>query len=151
MTEKIDVFFLDTEFNSLNGQLISLALVPMNEGTRPFYRELTLTEVIDPWVAEHVIPLLDGDPVDLPQFQQELEAYLNKFQEVLIIADWPDDIAYLNKAFITGPGTAIKTPPMMLCLDRRIDEVESKKPHHALYDATANRRFFIDHLLTKKQ
>lgn len=140
-----NIFFIDTEFNGYQGQLISLALVPV-VGDDYFYRETHLVEDPDPWVARHVLEKLDGCAISIEQIQQELEEYLSPYEQVTIIADWPDDIKYFNELLITGPGKAIKTPLINCVLDRRIDG-KSTVPHHAQYDAVANRKYYLTHLV----
>jgi hypothetical protein len=140
-------YFIDTEFNGMGGQLISMALAPEDLTHPVFYRELRLKEPLETWVVENVITKLDDAPVDYETFQKDLEAFLAEVGDCTIIADWPDDITYFTKALITGPGTAIQTPAITLVLDRRIDGVESATPHHAMADAVANRKFYLTHNL----
>ena len=123
--------FLDTEFNSMGGELISIALVA--DDGYAFYEAIKTTEVIDPWVAEHVIPVLRKQPQALDFVQALLEQWLSQFDTVHVVADWPDDIAYFSRLLITGPGTRIDTPPLTMEI-LRID-AESAIPHNALADA----------------
>ena len=70
--------------------------------------------------------------------QQELQNFLNKYDSIEIIADWPDDIKYFCELMITAPGYMISTiPKMTFTLDRTLNGV-SEFPHHAYYDALAN-------------
>ncbi|MEJ5976475.1 hypothetical protein WG901_07505 [Novosphingobium sp. PS1R-30] len=55
-------YFLDAEYNGFGGELISIALVPEDEATAPFYAALVCAAPT-PWVAEHVLPMLDTMPV----------------------------------------------------------------------------------------
>jgi hypothetical protein len=125
--------FLDTEFNSFGGNLISLALVPESGPVPPFYEVL---ECLDPhpWVAEHVMPILGKAPISLEMFQRKLEAYLQTWWNCVIVADWPEDIAYLCKAMTTGPGTRIAYRRSMHFQLIDID-APSSLPHNALADA----------------
>lgn len=49
--------YIDCEFNGFGGQLISMALVA-EDGTE-FYEVVPLLEEVTPWVAEHVMPVLN--------------------------------------------------------------------------------------------
>jgi len=131
--------WIDCEFNSYLGELISLALV--DEDGRQFYRAVEITHLIDPWVAEHVMPILCTQPIPLPQFHDELQAFLMAYDTVHVIADWPEDIAHLMHAIITGPGERLNTPPLTMEVVR-ID-APSKVPHNALWDAIGIRDYML--------
>lgn len=97
--------YMDCEFNSFGGELISLALVPADPSVPSFYDVLYTDHlVIDPWVAAHVMPKLGKGGISLLAFQRLLECYLDKFDAIHVIADWPEDIAWLCRVMITGPG-----------------------------------------------
>lgn len=132
--------FIDCEFNGFNGELISMALVPADSS--PVFYEWLGCENPTVWVAENVIPKIGGImKISLEAFQNKLQAYLMQFDECHIVADWPDDIAYLCRALITGPGRRIDTPPLTLEVTR-IDAV-SNCPHFALADAFALRMAYL--------
>ena len=59
--------------------------------------------------------------------------FLGGFDDIHIIADWPEDIAHFCAALIVGPGERINTPLLMMSVVR-IEGV-SKIPHNALEDA----------------
>lgn len=139
-------FWIDTEFNGFEGDLISLALVA--ESGEMFYivRNALDTMEVDPWVQENVIPHLGKNPEgfniewsDDITSKHILERYLKQFDgEIEIISDWPEDVAHFCKFMITGPGYMINTVNRMtFAIDRTLD-VESEVPHNALYDAMAN-------------
>jgi hypothetical protein len=88
--------FIDTEFNGFDGELMSMALVPQWPELSPFYEELIIKEQYDPWVKENVVPLMDGTPVYYTEFQKRLTDYLSLYDpaEIIIVADWPDDVKY---------------------------------------------------------
>jgi hypothetical protein len=138
-SEVIMKLFIDGEWNSYRGDLISMALVPI-DGSDPFYEVLECDKP-DPWVKEHVMPKLYNLPITREHFWKRLEKFLMQYDEVEVIADWPEDISYFCNALITGPGTRINTPPLFMRVIR-IDTV-SKDPHNALADATALRDWFI--------
>lgn len=132
------LLFLDTEFNGMGGELISLALVPEpNSGCASFYEVIEHGKPI-PWVAEHVIPHLDRHPLSVDIFKHRLISYLKTFNDghVTLVADWPDDFKYLCESLITGPREAY-VPNMAL----QFTSVDCRplRPHNALSDAEALR------------
>lgn len=130
--------FIDGEWNSYGGELISLALVP--EIGEHFYEVLGCDNP-DPWVAENVMPKLGKGAITMALMQEFLEVYLSQFESVHIVADWPEDVMWFCKVLITGPGTRINTPPLSLEV-LRVDTV-SKNPHNALADAEALRSWWL--------
>lgn len=135
--------FLDTEFNGFGGKLISMALVAEDLSHRNFYKEITMTDRLDPWVKEHVVPHLILPPCSHWEFQQALAQYLWEVGDCTIVADWPDDIGYFCESLITGPGQMIS---FMHNIDFKLDlgiEYESKVPHNALHDAIAIRESYL--------
>jgi len=135
--------FLDTEFNGFVGKLISMALVPENDSKRTFYKEIEMTDQLDPWVRENVVPHLVLIPCSRYEFQQALSQYLWEIGDCTIIADWPDDIRYFCESLITGPGECLSLlHNMKFELDFGI-EYESLVPHNALHDARAIKEFYL--------
>jgi hypothetical protein len=135
--------FLDTEFNGFGGKLISMALVPEDKTKPEFYKELHITEQLEPWVRENVVPHLVLPPMGYGEFQDALANYLWNVGESIIIADWPDDIRYFCESLITGPGQMIN---LMNNVKFELDfgiEYESLVPHNALHDARAIRDFYM--------
>lgn len=130
--------FIDGEWNSYGGELISMALVP--EIGEHFYEVLGCDNP-DPWVAENVMTKLYKNQITMSEMQEKLEAYLSQFESVHIVADWPEDIMWFCKVLITGPGTRINTPPLSLEV-LRVDTV-STNPHYALADAGALRAWWL--------
>lgn len=132
--------FIDGEWNSYGGELISLALVA--EDGRSFYEVLGCDKP-DPWVAENVMPKLGKPWITLESLQEQLEIFLRQFEfdSVHIIADWPEDIMWFCKVLIIGPGTRLDTPPLTMEV-LRVDTV-SKNPHNALADAMALRDWYV--------
>ncbi len=133
--------FIDGEWNSYGGELISLALVC--EDGRIFY-EVLGCENPDQWVAENVMPKLAKPWIVLQSLQEQLENFLShyEFDSVHIIADWPEDIMWFCKVLVTGPGTRINTPPLTMQV-LRVDTVSSN-PHNALADAMALRDWYVN-------
>ena len=137
-------FFLDTEFNGFGGKLLSMALVPEDNSKPEFYKELEMNDQLHPWVRDNVVPHLFQPPVTRQQFQNALAQYLWEcHEEIIIIADWPDDIRYFCESLITGPGMMMKfVNNIKFELDFGI-EYESLVPHNALFDARAIRDFYM--------
>jgi hypothetical protein len=130
--------FIDTEFNEFGGDLISMALVA--EDGQEFYEVLNLEndEKYGSWVYFNVVPYLNKDPIDKQVFQAKLWAFINQWDDVHIIADWPDDIKYFCMSLITVPGMCIGTPlNLTMQIDRTLNTESSAIPHNALADARA--------------
>lgn len=130
--------WIDCEFNEFGGDLISMALVA--EDKQEFYEVLNLENdwKYGSWVFANVVPYLNKDPITKQLFQQKLWQFINQWEEVHIIADWPDDIRYFCAALITGPGMAINTPlKMTMQIDRELTTESSAILHNALEDAKA--------------
>ena len=145
-------YFLDTEYNGPGGELMSLALVP-DDGDDLYLTFKTSAPLVE-WVERHVTPYLDSVPEQLscPRLSREdaahaLERYLRHDDEVLIIADWPEDIAQFCDLMITGPGDMIDVRHVIFRLAPMSNfstAANSKVPHNALHDARSLR----DHVLT---
>ena len=134
--------FLDTEFNGFGGRLMSMALVPEDDSIGAWYCELEMKDQLDPWVKENVVPHMILVPSTRSQFQASLSSYLLQFQDITIVADWPDDIRYFCVSLITGPGERISMPSRIKFeLDLSI-EYESVVAHNALHDAIAIREYY---------
>lgn len=127
--------YIDTEFNSFKGKLISLALVAANGAE--FYQSIGCLNP-DPWVAQHVMPVIGIPAISIEVLRSNMADWLSQFDSVHLIADWPEDIQHFCETLITGPGTRINTPPMTMEIRRDLDAV-SKIPHNALEDARAIR------------
>jgi hypothetical protein len=134
--------FLDTEFNGFGGKLMSMALVPEDDRVPNWYCELVMTDQLHPWVKENVVPHMILVPSTMSQFQAKLTDYLFKFQDITIVADWPDDIRYFCESLITGPGERIVIPTKIKFeLDLNI-KYESAVAHNALHDAMGIREYY---------
>ena len=133
--------FIDCEFNEFGGDLISMALVA--EDGQEFYEVLNLEndEKYGSWVFTNVVPWLNKDPITKELFRQKLWAFINRWNDVHIIADWPDDIRYFCASLITGPGMVINTPlKLTMQIDRELSTESSAILHNALEDARAIKR-----------
>ncbi|QNK67833.1 3'-5' exoribonuclease [Variovorax sp. PAMC26660] len=143
--------WIDTEFNGHEGELISLALV--DEDGASFYRYVHCAEP-EPWVAANVLPVLGlyslaperkapasrqpSNVWTLAYLQRALAQWLEVYESIHLVADWPEDIAHFCRLLITGPGTRLDTPPLTMEIRRDLD-AESLVPHNALEDARAMR------------
>ena len=127
--------FIDTEFNEFRGKLISMAIV--DEDGDYFYESLGCDNP-GAWVAEHVMPIIDKQPISREEMQKRLWMFLSQYDAIHVIADWPEDIQHFCELLITGPGTRIDTPPLTMEVRRDLD-CASLMPHNALEDARAIR------------
>lgn len=147
MRERSSVFFIDTEFNEFGGELISLAIVPLH-GDQHFYEVLSC-DAPGPWVAQHVMPILNKPAISKALFQNRLAAYLFAIRqraggEVTIVADWPDDIRHLCESLIVGPGKMLGIGSgFTFALRTDLGTQQSALPHNALADAHALRDDYI--------
>lgn len=133
--------WIDCEFNGFGGDLISMALVA--DDGQEFYEVVYFENdyTYEPWVYENVIPHLNKKAIDKKVFQQKLHQFINQWDEVHIIADWPDDIKYFCMSLITGPGMSMNTPlKLTMQIDRELDTSSSAILHNALEDARAIKR-----------
>ena len=144
-------YFLDTEFTGFGGELLSLALVP-EYGDQEFYATLPLPCKIHPWVEKKVIPYLRHVPPGIDHHltrehaAQHIAAYFDGDSDPVIIADWPDDIAYFCALLVTGPGQMADINGMRFELINGSgfsSAVNSRVPHNALHDARALRDFIL--------
>jgi len=144
-------YFLDTEYNGIGGELLSLALVP-DDGDELYLTFQSSSPLLE-WVERHVVPYLDSVPEQLscPRLTRgdaahALERYLRHDEEPLIFADWPEDISQFCKLMITGPGDMIDTRDVTFRLAPMSNfstAANSRVPHNALHDARALR----DHIV----
>lgn len=143
----MSVYYLDCEFNSFGGDLISIALV------REDGKAISLVVGCDdphPWVAENVMPILFSDPhsrkvakADIPN---ELLAFFRGDPQPHIISDWPDDIKYFCECLVPSPGYMIAIPGV-ICQVVRVNAYPSNLDgaiqHNAYWDAAALRHMFV--------
>ncbi len=134
--------YIDCEWNSEGGDLISMALVA--EDGREFYEVLDC-ENPHPWIKENVMPKLYNLPISYGSFQARLEKFLSQFDSIHVVADWPEDVARFCHVLIQFGGNRLNTPPLTMEV-LRCDTV-SKDPHNALADARA----LAEHLLRKDE
>lgn len=138
-------YFLDAEFNGFGGPLISLALVPEYQDAAPFYEALPCDEP-EPWVADHVLPVLQARPISRPEMIEKMAEYLKGDPKPVVIGDWPEDIAHMALLMVTGPGFRMPSPRLifeLLDLPLFDSETLSALPHNARHDAAALRKYVL--------
>jgi hypothetical protein len=139
-------YYIDTEFNGLGGELLSMAIIGPTQNLylvvpRP-------TEVLEQFVSEKVWPLrfyCPLNPIETPvsEWAQFIEAYLKQTArngQVNIVADWPDDIRYFCETIITGPGTMIDSLDLNFTVarvDAYPNDIKDAVQHNAYWDAVA--------------
>ena len=126
--------YIDTEFNEFKGELISMALVA--EDGAEFYEVLECKNPSS-WVKQNVMPILNKDPVPDYIFKMKLFGFLNWFDTIELIADWPEDIKHFCEQIITGPGEMMNIPSFTCSVRRDLNANSSKILHNALSDARA--------------
>lgn len=138
-------YYIDTEFNSYRGELISMALV--REDGRSLYFVLPFDEDdLDPWVRENVIPILKDSPeppqqVTLVQAPFLVEHFLAGDDRVHIVADWPTDLLHFCHLIEHGPGDMIGLFPGFTMEVARVDAypsvLQEAVRHNCWWDAVA--------------
>lgn len=150
--------WIDTEFNGFQGELISIAIVA--EDGAEFYEIVDLEERVDPWVFRNVIPVLNSHKIDTnnrlgvhcdrvpmsrDMVRRSMQAFLAGYNDVHLVADWPEDIALFCRLLLTEtPGERIDTPTLTMEITRT--DYPSEVPHNALEDARAMRRGYTGRL-----
>lgn len=125
--------YLDTEFDGFGGDLISMAIV--SEDGKEFYEVVKFG--LDPWVKANVNTVLGKEPVSELDFHADLEEFFSHYEDVHIVADWPEDFKLLFQWIMTGPGTMMYVPKITAELCRDCSSRKSTIPHNALEDARA--------------
>ena len=82
--------------------------------------------------------IIDKDPIDRIQLSNRLSVFLQRYDAVHVIADWPEDLAHFCDALVIGQGRRVTTPPLTMEIRRRLGAM-STLPHNALADARALR------------
>ena len=134
-------YFLDTEFNGFGGDLIAIALVPEDTAKIPFYEAIACAAPT-PWVTEHVLPVLETQPLHRDVVADRFAAYLLDDEYPVLVADWPEDIAHAARLLVTGPG---RMKPVRSLRFELVDPdiigpgPPGQVPHNARHDAMALR------------
>lgn len=165
-------FYIDCEFNSFQGELISMAIVcekgelyMVNKDfadrafNYPGMPRVSGTEFIHPWVKENVLPyvwtsLNCNDMLLIPKvrFKQAISRFIYdkmKAEEVIIYADWWTDIEHFCNVMVGDNGSTVtlnKSRKYGIIVDRTVDGYEDPLPgsiqHNALWDARNIMRAF---------
>lgn len=128
--------WIDTEFNEYKGALISMALVA--EDGSEWYG---VRFCDDPgwWVGDHVMPVLNQEAERDESLRASLHNFLEQFDCVHIVSDWPGDIAHFCNFLEYRPGERVG--PDLMTFEVRRDLPDTSKtsaiPHNALEDARA--------------
>jgi hypothetical protein len=149
-------FVVDCEYSSESHELISMAIVPLwptgsfgwrtekviaptEVPEKEFYEVITpLPAGMSEWVQQNVVPYLEKEGVSFATFQERLETFMLKNGVKQLHYDWCDDIAYFNRAMITGPGERIQMAGLALIhIHHPNIETQSQVAHNALHDARA--------------
>lgn len=109
--------FIDCEWNGFKGGLISMAIV--DEAGDYFYEVLHCPNPCD-WVSQHVIPVLKKSPVERSEFEESLRNFLSRYDEITLIADWPEDIAHFCQVIVTKPLSRMGLPRMNFAVDHNL-------------------------------
>ncbi|MBW8755056.1 MAG: hypothetical protein JF595_13070 [Sphingomonadales bacterium] len=140
-------YFLDAEYNGFGGELIALALVPEDEGAPSFYAAVECAAPTS-WVVEHILPVLQTEPLSRAELADRFAGYLIDDQNPLLVADWPEDIAHAARLLVTGPG---RMKPIRSIRFELVDPVligpipPGETPHNARSDAAALRAAVLDY------
>ena len=138
-------YFIDCEFDGHNGPLLSIAAVADN--ARSIYIKTT-EQATDPWVLEHVIPILDNHNcsetyVSHPNAVGALLQRFIKEANPIIIADSPVDIGRFCNAISTSPRGEWQPTEFnsmtfyVLNVNAYPTELEGAVQHNAWWDAAA--------------
>lgn len=137
--------FLDTEFNSLGGELISMALV--TETGEEWYEVSYLPLKIHPWVERVVVPKLDKEPVSETRFLLSFHGFAQLHcRDAEIIADWPADFTHfctlLDKVG-AQLGYILPMPLKMSLIEGGKEMITPDLAHNALWDARALKDWYL--------
>ncbi|CAN5471427.1 hypothetical protein BH09PSE4_BH09PSE4_02910 [soil metagenome] len=136
-------YFLDTEFNGFGGALVSIALVPEDENAAPFYEAVRCIDPT-PWVAQHVLPVLQTNPLERAEVARRFADYLGDDEDPILVADWPEDIAQAAMLLVAqGRRAPIDRMTFRFIDPIGFDSSRSDVPHNAYHDAVALRAYVL--------
>ena len=131
--------WIDTEFNGWHGELISIGLTA--ENGEELYGVLGCERPVQ-WVKENVMPWLMAEDTTRYRLQEQLWAFLHRFDSVHIIADWPKDVVHFYELLLISDDNMLVTPKITTELIRGLD-TESLIPHNAIEDARALKHAYL--------
>ncbi len=139
------IYFLDCEFDSFGGRLLSIALV-RQDGLPLSLVIWKEGETLTPWVTTNVAPHFYADPhsreVERADVPNELAKFLRGDFQPVIVSDWPDDIRYFCECTMVAPGQMIALSDItfrMLKVQSYPTTVPGAVQHNAYWDAMALR------------
>ena len=138
-------YFIDTEFNGFGGDLIAIAAVPEGDEVSPFYEAVECASPV-PWVRDNVLPVLQTKPRSYSEVARLFSDYLATEPEPVLVADWPEDIAFAASLLTNRRGGRLFQGAVRFELLRLTDfscESRSSVPHNAYYDAVALRNLVL--------
>jgi hypothetical protein len=134
--------YIDCEFNGFGGELISMALV--DDDGREWYAVLPEPSVWNEWVYDHVFPVINAISPTIvatsrDEFRVSLQAFLSRYDNPIIVADWYTDLVHFFSAF--GGRDHTESIAYRCRSELRLDlpDLAAEFPHNALSDARAIR------------
>lgn len=160
-------YYLDTEFNSFGGSLISLGIVQHDNPENNLYlvvpepdiERMKFEEGMDPWIKENILPVLNKVPHIANHFIMPVHHWPSLIGDFIygkgvtdtphIFVDWPSDAMDFAKLLMVGPGMAVPMAHQtIITILRHIDvyptSLEGAVQHNALWDAMAIRQLVIE-------
>jgi hypothetical protein len=156
-------YYLDTEFNSFGGSLISIGIA--REDGECLYlvvppadiARMRFEESMDPWIEENIIPVLTDVPPDVKPVYRSVHNWPRLIGEFIyrdgetpqIIVDWPSDAMDFAKLLMTGPGVAVPMSNQThITIIRHLDvyptTLKGAVQHNAIWDALAIRQLLME-------
>lgn len=142
-------FYIDCEFDGHNGQLISMAIV--SEYGNSIYIKVNYNYIIDDWVYDNVIPLLDKHgcqevaTVNIYDVGLVIRTFIGNLDYISITADSPVDIKYFCECLSTSSNGEWQPTnyKQILCFVKNVEcyptSLENAVQHNAWWDAMALR------------
>jgi hypothetical protein len=158
-------YYLDTEFNSFGGSLISLGIVRHDNPDDNLYlvvpdediTRMKFEEGMDPWIVQNILPVLWQEPetantecVSVHDWPELIGRFIYREGETPhIFVDWPSDAMDFCKLLMTGPGQAVAmSNQTLITILRHIDvyptTLKDAVQHNALWDALAIRQLLVE-------
>ena len=135
--------FLDTEFNGFGGELISVALMP--EDGPSFYEVCTLPVRLDPWVREHVVPLLGKESMSYDALRLNFHFYIREYIDPEVICDWHADAGHFCDLLAGNDyGSSLDFACRLRIVKTPNGVPVSSMPHNALADAEALKNWYLN-------
>src|SRR5687767_2927492 len=116
-------YYLDTEFNSFGGSLISLGIVRGDRWDDNLYltvpesdiERMEFEEGMDPWIKTNVLENLYSLPDNANHFIMPVHEWPEMISQFIyapdeppqIMVDWPSDAMDFCRLLMTGPGKAV--------------------------------------------